>query len=180
MRSVMICHRVFLAGCMALALAPPASAEPGDVSTVRAEPADVSTETSSNSRSPFHGVLRFMAPQSASEADSARRGTAAIQTHRGTIHASRGWPVRARYSYRGYGSTRLASSAHWRFERGDSALRSYYSPYWYPRPAYYWYPRPAYPVNVYPNVAYPSPGYNYYYQYPYGYPYRYRYYYPGY
>jgi hypothetical protein len=180
MRSVMICHRVFLAGCMALALAPPASAEPGDVSTVRAEPADVSTETSSNSLSPFHGVLRFMAPQSASEADSARRGTAAIQTHRGTIHASRGWPVRARYSYRGYGSTRLASSAHWRFERGDSALRLYYSPYWYPRPAYYWYPRPAYPVNVYPNVAYPSPGYTYYYQYPYGYPYRYRYYYPGY
>jgi FtsP/CotA-like multicopper oxidase with cupredoxin domain len=165
MRSNMICRRGFLAGFMALTLA----------SAGWTEPADVSTETSSNLRYPFQGVLRFMAPQSRSEPNSARRGIAAIQNaspHRGTIHASRGGTVRARYSYRVHDTTRLSSSAHWRFDHGDAALRSFYPPYWYPRPAY--------SVSGYPNIAYPSPGYIYYYRYPFGYPYRFRYYYPGY
>jgi hypothetical protein len=165
MGSIMICRVMLLAGFMALTSA----------SAGWTEPADVSTETPSNLRHPFQGVLRFMAPQSRSEPNSARRGIAMLQNaspHRGTIYSSRGWSVRARYSYRVHDTTRLASSAQWRFDRADAAVRSYYPPYWYQRPAY--------PVSVYPNIAYPPPRYVYYYQYPFGYPYRFRYYYPGY
>jgi hypothetical protein len=165
MRSIMICRRVFLTAFMALTWA----------SAGWTEPADVPTETSLNLRYPFHGVLRFMAPQSRSEPNSPRRGIAVFQnapSHRGSSHASRGGAVRARYSYRVHDITRLSSSARWRFDYGGAAVRTFYPPYWYPRPAY--------SVSLYPNIAYPPPGYIHYYQYPFGYPYRFRYYYPGY
>jgi hypothetical protein len=147
-------HKALLAGVLVLAL-PTAAWARNEL---------VPAGHSRDSRDPFRGVVRFLAPQSHGDAHYTHRSTVSFRTHSRRNDLTRlahGTSLRAWHARPVYTASYSAARP---WGGGGYVRAPNFRASWQ-----YAYPRYYYPVVVYPSYAYPRYGYVHYYVYPYGY-----------